>query len=137
MRERRGIGPFLAVLAALAGSVAFAVWAYAGAAGTECIVTTTGIESCRSTPLAHGLGRELIAVLAPSLVCGVVWVLLHRYCTRGNRLALGGAAMLTALFTLFSVLALLSIGALLMPIALLLGFAVAATEPPRSPSLPA
>lgn len=136
MSQRRGFGSFLAVLAALGWSLAFAVWAYLGAAGTECIVSTTGEETCRARPLAHGLGRELLAVMAPSIVCGVVWVLLRRYCTRGHRLALGAAAVLTALFAVFCWLAALSVGVLLTPTAVLLGFAVLATEPPPSPALP-
>jgi hypothetical protein len=132
MSQRRGIGAFLAVLAALGWSLAFAVWAYVGTAGTECIISTTCTETCRSTPLAHGLGRELLAVMAPAIVCVVVWVLLRRYCTRGQRLALGAAAVLTALFAVFCWLAALSVGVLLMPTAVLLGFAVLATEPPPS-----
>lgn len=136
MLQRRGIGAFLAVLAALGWSLAFAVWAYLGAAGTECIISTTGEETCRSTPLAHGLGQELLAVTAPAIVCVVVWVLLRRYCTRGQRLALGAAAVLTALFAVFCWMAALSVGVLLMPTAVLLGFAVLATEPPLSPVPP-
>jgi hypothetical protein len=127
--HRRGMGAFLAVVGALTWSLGFAVWAYVGAAGTECIVSATG-ETCRSTPLAHGLGRELLAVLAPAIVCLVAWVLLRRYCTRGEPLARGAAAALAALFAVFCLLAVASVGLLLFPIAGLLVLAVAATEPP-------
>ena len=132
MRQRRGIGAFLAVVGALGWSLAFAIWAYVGAAGTECIVSTTGAERCRSTPLVHGFGRELVLVLTPAIVCLVVWVLLRRYCTRGQRVALGAAAVLAGLFAAVCYLAALSIGVLLFPTAVLLGLAVAATQPPSA-----
>jgi hypothetical protein len=125
------MGAFLAVVGAFAWSLGFAIWAYVGAAGTECIVSPAG-ETCRSTPLAHGFGRELLAVLVPAMVCLVVWVLLRRYCTRGGWLARGLAAVLAALFLAFCWLAALSVGPLLFPIAVLLVVAVAATEPPAS-----
>jgi hypothetical protein len=128
--QRRGIGAFLAVAGALGWSLAFAIWAYVGAAGTECVVSTTGAERCRSTPLVHGFGRELVLVLTPAIVCLVVWVLLRRYCTRGQRVAFAAAAVLVALFAAFCYLAALSIGALLLPTGALLAVAVAATQPP-------
>ena len=127
--DRRGMRAFVAVVGALAWSLGFAVWAYVGAAGTECISSATG-ETCRSTPLARGFGRELLAVLAPAVVCLAVWVLLRRYCTRGELLARSGAATLAGIFAVFCVLAAASVGLLLLPIALLLVLAVAATEPP-------
>jgi hypothetical protein len=126
----RGVGAFLAVLGALAWSLGFAIWAYVGAAGTECTLMPAGETTCRSTPLAHGFGRELLAVLVPAMVCLLVWVLLRRYCTRGGWLARGVAAALAALFVAFCWLAALSVGPLLLPIAVLLVVAVAATEPP-------
>jgi hypothetical protein len=132
MRQRRGIGAFLAVVGALGWSLAFVIWAYVGAAGTECVVSTAGAERCRSTPLAHGFGRELVLVLAPSIVCLLVWVLLRRYCTRGQRVALGAAAVLAGLFGVFCFLAALSIGVLLFPTAALLALAVAITPPPSA-----
>ena len=110
--------------------MAFAVWAYVGAAGTECIVSASGGETCRSIPLAHGFGRELALVLLPAIVCLVVWGLLRRYCTRGRLLARGAAAVLAALFVVFCFLSALSIGVLLFPTAALLAVAVAATQPP-------
>lgn len=127
--NRRGVGPFLAVVGALMWSLGFAVWAYVGVAGTECTGGATG-ETCRSTPLVQGIGRELLAVLAPAIASLVVWVLLHRYCTRGEPLARGTAVALAALFAIFCLLAAASLGLLLLPIALLLVFAVAATAPP-------
>lgn len=129
--HRRGIGPFLAVVGALMWSLGFAVWAYVGVAGTECTSGATG-ETCRSTPLVQGIGRELLAVLAPAIACVVVWVLLHRYCTRGKPLARGTAVALAALFGIFCLLAVASVGLLLLPIALLLVLAVAPAAPPPS-----
>jgi hypothetical protein len=130
MWQRRGIGAFLAVVGALGWSLAFAIWAYVGAAGTECVVTTAGAERCRSTPLVDGLGGERLLVLAPAIVCLVVWALLRRYCTRGRRVAFGSAALLAGLFAAFCFLAGFSVGLLLFPTAVLLGLAVAATPPP-------
>jgi Na+/H+-dicarboxylate symporter len=132
IRQRRGIGAFLAVVGALAWSIGFAVWAYVGAAGNECIISTAGAERCRSTPLVHGFGRELVLVLTPAIVCLVVWALLRRYCTRGQRTALGAAALLAGLFAAFCYLAGLSIGPLLLPSAGLLLSAVAITQPPAA-----
>jgi hypothetical protein len=129
--HRRGFGPLLAVVGALKWSLGFAVWAYVGAAGTECISSATG-ETCRSTPLAHGVGGELLAVLAPAIACVAVWVLLRRYCTRGEPLARRTAKLLAALFAVFCLLAVASIGPLLFPVALLLVLAVAATRPPTT-----
>jgi hypothetical protein len=133
MRRRRGIGAFLAVVGALTWALAFAVWAYIGAAGTECIASTAGAETCRSTPLADGFGSELALVLAPSIVCLAVWALLRRYCTRGQRVAFGAAAVLAGLFGAFCYLAALSIGVLLFPTAALLALAVATTPRPAPP----
>jgi hypothetical protein len=135
--DRRGIGALLAVLGALAWSLGFAIWAYVGAAGTECIVSAGGeggsaSERCRSTPLVDGFGRELLLVLLPALVCLVVWALLRGYCTRGIRVARAVAAALAALFVVFCWLTGLSIGLLLAPIALLLVVAVTTTEAPPS-----
>jgi hypothetical protein len=127
---RRGMGAFLAVLGALMWSLGFVVWAFVGAAATECIVTVSGTTSCSSMPLVDGLGLEALALLAPAAVCLAVWALLRRYCSAGRRLAYVGAVVLVGLFAVFCWLAGLSIGVLLAPIALLLMFAVAATSPP-------
>jgi hypothetical protein len=133
--HRRGIGALLAVVGALTWSLAFAVWAYIGVAGTECITSATG-ETCRSTPLAHGVGRELLAVLAPAIACVAVWVLLRRYCTGGEPLPRRTAVVVAALFAVFCLLAVASVGLFLFPVALLLVLAVAATEspPPTTPT---
>jgi hypothetical protein len=133
--HRRRIGALLAVVGALTWSLAFAVWAYIGVAGTECITSATG-ETCRSTSLAHGVSRELLAVLAPAIACVAVWVLLRRYCTRGEPLARRTAVVVAALFAGFCLLAVASVGLILFPVALLLVLAVAATEspPPTTPT---
>lgn len=132
--QRRGAGAFVAVVGALILSLSFAVWAYVGVAGTECIIGVTGVETCYSTPLAHGLARELLAVLVPTAVCVSIWALLHRYCTHGERLARLTAVALAALFATFCLLAVASVGLMLFPTALLLMLAVAATEPPPPPT---
>jgi hypothetical protein len=133
--HRRGIGALLAVVGALTWSVAFAVWAYVGVAGTECIAGANG-ETCRSTPFTDGSGRELLVVLAPAITCVAVWALLHRYCSRGERLARRTAVMVAALLAVFCLLAVASVGLFLFPVALLLVLAVAATEspPPTTPT---
>ena len=130
-QHRRGIGPFLAVLTALAWAIGFAVWSFVGDAYTECISSAAG-ETCSTGPLVSGLGPELLAVLAPAAVCLATWALLHRYCSRGTRLARLTAAGLAGLSGLACLAAALSVGVLLMPVALLLLVAVAATEPPAA-----
>ena len=129
--HRRGLVPFLAVLAALTWAIGFAVWSYVGDAYMECVSSAAG-ETCSSGPLVSGFGAELLAVLAPAAVCLATWTLLHRYCSRGTRLARVTAAALAGLSGLACLAAALSVGVLLMPVALLLLVAVAATEPPTA-----
>jgi hypothetical protein len=123
---------FLAVQAALAWSVGFVVWALAGSAATSCVETAAG-ETCSSEPLIGNLWPEAAVASIPVAICLTMWLLLRRYCTRGSHIAYAAAIGLLTLFGFVCFLAVLSVGALLLPIALLLGAAVALTEPPVSP----
>jgi hypothetical protein len=130
--DRRGMAAFLATQAALAWSAGFVVWALIGSAATSCTGTAAG-EICTTEPLITRVWPEVLTASIPIGVCLLVWLLLHRYCSRGNRAAYAAAILLVTLFAIVCFLALLSIGSLLAPIALLLGAAVAATEPPVNP----
>jgi Na+/H+-translocating membrane pyrophosphatase len=128
-RNRRGMAAFSAVVGALMWSLGFAVWAYVGAARTECAASASG-ETCHATHFAEGFGLEMLAVVAPAIVCLVGWVLLRRYCTRGEPSTRRAAIVLAMAFAGFCLLAAASVGLLLIPAAALLGLAVSATEPP-------
>ena len=105
----RGFGAFLATVAALGGAIAFAVRA----------------------PFGGAVSEELLVWL-PAAVCLVVWFLLHRFCSRGSRLSRAGATGIVAVALAFCAIAVLSIGPLLLPVALLLLVALLATPGPRA-----
>jgi hypothetical protein len=127
MSVPRGFGAFLATLGALAWALGFGAWALAGSARTTC----TG-GACSREPLAGAATSEVVLVWAPAAVCLVAWFLLRRHCTRGSRASRAAVAAIVAVSAAFSMLAMLSIGALLLPIALLLWLALASTPAPRT-----
>lgn len=129
MVQRRGTGAVLALLAALAWSLGFAIWAVAGTASTTCTGTIGG-ETCSSSPLVGGFDPLVLAVLAPAAVCLASWLLLRRYCTTGDPRARRAVTGLVALLSAFCVLAGFSVGIFVAPVALALWIALSQTEPP-------
>jgi hypothetical protein len=73
-------------------------------------------------------GERVLWVLAvPAVVTLVVWVALWRRCSRGGRPSGYLAWAAVAALALFCLLAILSIGIFVAPVAVLLGFAVSLT----------
>jgi hypothetical protein len=119
-------------MGALVCSLGFVAWARAGTAGTSCTEMASpgnaaGTTTCTSTPLVDSLTP---ALLIPTAVCLVVWLLLRWYCATGSRVAHGSAIALVSLAGVVCLLAILSIGFLLAPMAILLAVATAVTQPP-------
>jgi hypothetical protein len=82
----------------------------------------------------NGLGI-LLVVAVPALVTALVWIALHDQCSRGRRSSGYLAQGLIGLLAAFCLLAALSIGLFLLPVALLLGCAATLTPtgaPPGS-----
>jgi hypothetical protein len=98
-------------------------------------VSSTGTHSSRSLTLVavNGLG-VLIPAGIPLVISAVVWVALHRKCSRGGSIAGYLAWALVAVLALGCLIAVASIGLFVVPVALLLARAAAIT--PRGP-LPA
>lgn len=95
--------------------------------------SSTGPQSSGSLTLVavNGL-RVLIPVGVPLVVATLVWVALHRRCSRGGRV--GGYVAWTCIAVLgaFCVVALFSIGILVVPVVVLLACAASRT-PSGSP----
>lgn len=66
-------------------------------------------------------------VLAPVLVAGAMFVLLHVVCKRGSRVALAGAWTLAALTAVLVILGLMTVGLFFAPLAMLFAYACSAT----------
>ena len=124
----RGFGAFLSTVAAGGGAIAFGVWALWGSGSTAC--DTAGCWS--EPPLAGGALSGVLLVWLPAGACLATGWLLHRYCSRGSRWSRAAAAAIVVLAFAFCFLAALSIGPLLLPVALLLFVAVAATPAPAN-----
>ena len=114
-------------MGALIASLAFVAWALGGSANTSCTGSSSGASTCTSTPLVESFSP---ALLIPTAVTLVVWLLLRLYCTTGSRAAHAAAITVAALCCVVCVLAMLSIGVLLAPVALLLIVAAIKTPPP-------
>ena len=90
--------------------------------------SSTGAHVSGSLTLVavNGLG-VLVPIGIPLLISALVWFALHRKCSRGGRFAGYLAWMLVAVLAPGCVVAVASIGLLLVPVALLLGGAAAIT----------
>jgi len=77
----------------------------------------------------NGLG-VLLPVAFPALVAALVWYALHRKCSRGSRPAELVAWALVGVLLLGCLLAMLTIGIFVLPVALLLLLAAALTPSP-------
>lgn len=69
----------------------------------------------------------LIPVGVPLLISLLVWAALHRKCSRGSNAAGAAAAVLVTVLTFGCLIGLASIGLIVIPVAMLLGWAVAIT----------
>lgn len=111
---------FLLTVAALLWSV--------GLLGAALLLPTYG-----SATLVDENGvRVLLPVVVPAVISVVVWLALWRKCSRGGRLAGWVAWAFIALLVGFCVLAILSIGVFVAPVAVLLASAASRT-PSGSP----
>jgi hypothetical protein len=81
--------------------------------------------------------RVLIPVAVPAFVAGLVWVALHRKCSRGGRASGYLAWSLVWMLFAFCLVAILSIGWFVIPVAGLLALAASLTPSGAGPSVAA
>jgi hypothetical protein len=93
------------------------------------------VPSASSTLVqVNGLG-VLVPVGLPALIAAVVWFALHRKCSRGSRPSSYVAWSLIGLLIAFSLVAIASIGMLVVPVAALLWGATSLTPSGTQPGL--
>lgn len=93
-------------------------------------VEESGGGSSSSTLVGeNGLG-VLLPVAFPAVLTAIVWYALRRKCSRGSRAGGYVAWSLAGLLVVFCFVAILSIGAFVLPVALLLLLAAALTPSP-------
>jgi hypothetical protein len=132
--HRRGLAAFALTFGALLMSVLLIVWALvypaytavstAGAAGSASTVTTTVTHS---TLIDENGAGVLIPVSMPLFLCAIAWLGMHAKCSRGSHRGRTLAVAAFALLFGFAIISGFSIGLLVIPIALLLGTALALT----------
>jgi hypothetical protein len=83
-----------------------------------------------ATLVAENGSGVLIPVAIPALVSAAVWVALHVKCSRGGHSAEVVAWLLITALFLFCLVAVFSIGALVLPVAALLAAAAVMTPSP-------
>jgi len=132
-RSRQGRQAFWLTTAAFAWSAALLGAAFLlpvyGASGAS----STGTHWSGSLTLVavNGLG-VLVAVAVPVLISALVWVALHRKCSRGGRMAGRLAWALVVVLALGCLVTAASIGLLVVPVVFLL--ACAADITPSAPA---
>ena len=116
------------------------MWALALVAGAFFVPVYSGVDSGSAAGVVsttstlvsvNGLG-VLLPVALPALLVALVWLALHRKCSRGSSRSGQVAWTLIVLLGTFSVLAMFSIGLFVLPTVLLL--AGAATLTPGRPT---
>jgi hypothetical protein len=96
--------------------------------------SASGTVTMTSTLVAqNGLG-VLVPVALPAAIAALVWLALYRKCAYGSRGAASVAWALVGVLTAFCLLAILSIGAFVLPVAALLSSAAALTPLASSPA---
>ncbi len=130
---RRGLHAFWLTAAAVMWSVMLLGAAVLLPAYGSSSASSSGAQSSSSLTLVqvNGLG-VLIPVGVPLVIAALVWVALHHKCSRGGRLGNCVAWTCIAVLGGFCVVAILSIGIFVAPVAVLLAFAVSLT-PSGSP----
>jgi amino acid permease len=73
--------------------------------------------------------RVLVVIAVPAVISAAVWLALRRKCTRGGPVSGVVAWTCVSLLAVFCLLALASIGMFVMPVAVLLAWAVSVTPP--------
>jgi hypothetical protein len=137
----RGRAAFaLSLLAALWGALlvagALTLPVYSGA-GSSMSCTSAGVcsttsASNESATLVGENGTTALAVVAAPLAAALLCaLLLHRRCARGSRAALVAAWALVGALGAFALVALLTVGLLVVPVVALLAGSAALTPAPR------
>jgi hypothetical protein len=134
--RRRGRWAFGLTVAAFAWGLLLLVAAvvvpvYSGGSSTSDGHTTV-TRSYASTLVDENGLRVLIPLAIPALLAAVVWIALHRRCSRGSRIGGHVAWLVILLLGCFTVLASMSIGAFLLPLVALL-VAAATLTPDGTP----
>jgi hypothetical protein len=130
---RRGRQAFWLTLAAFMWSVTLFGAAFLFPAYSTSSASSSGARSSGSLSLVHvnGFG-VLIPVGVPLVVAAVVWAALHHKCSRGGRVGDYIAWTCISVLGCFCLVAILSIGIYVVPVAVLLACAVSLT-PSGSP----
>ena len=139
--HRRGLAAFALTFGALLLSVLLIVWALvypaytavstAAVAGSASTVTTTVTHS---TLIDENGAGVLIPVSMPLFLCAIAWLGMHAKCARGSHRGRTLAVAAFALLFGFAIISGFSIGLLVIPIALLLGTALALTPDGSHPA---
>jgi hypothetical protein len=125
---RPGRRAFYSTIAAFAWSVllvvaAFTVPIYSGA---ESAVSSSGsIQSVATSSTLVAVNGQwvLIPIFVPAVITLLVWIALHRKCSRGSNLASFVAWALVGLLAVFCLVAAFTIGVFIVPVAALLAYA--------------
>jgi hypothetical protein len=126
MRAVAVVGAFWFSVAACGWSAALVAGAFIVPMYSSSATWASGVHIAESITLVQVNGLlVLIPVGVPLLIALMVWTALHRKCSRGSDAA--GAVLVTVL-SLGCLIGLASIGVLVIPVALLLGCAVAITS---------
>lgn len=131
---RRGRQAFWLTVAASLWSAALVGAAFLLPMYGSSSTSSSGAQSSGSSTLVavNGLG-VLIPVGVPLIIAALVWVALHHKCSRGGRVGSYVAWACIAVLFAFCVVALFSIGILVVPVVVLLACAASRT-PSGSPS---
>jgi hypothetical protein len=97
--------------------------------------TGSGPAVSTSSTLVDVNGAGVLVVAAiPAILTVIVWIALHRRCSRGSSRAAGLARAAVFALAVLAVVGAASIGLLVLPVALLLGAAVSLTPSPEAGS---
>jgi hypothetical protein len=131
--ERYGRRAFNATVVAFGWSLALVVTAflvpvYSGV-GQSASSTFSGVRRIAISSSLVGVNglSVLIPVAAPAVLTVLVWIALHRKCSRGSKQAGAVAWAMVVLLCAFCVVGAFSIGVAIVPVAALLGYAVSRT----------
>jgi hypothetical protein len=117
MQSSRGRRAFVLTVLAFVWSIGLLVAAlFAPAYGSATLVDENGT-------------RVLVVIAVPAVISAAVWLALWRKCTRGGSVSGVVAWTCVSLLAVFCLLALASIGMFVIPVAVLLAWAVSETPP--------
>jgi hypothetical protein len=122
---------FVWAVALIAG--AFVVPLYSGEEGGTSLGRSFGPVNTSSTLIAQNGLWVLVPVAVPAVMSLLVWIALRRKCMTNSRAASVAASAGTGVLAVFNTIAMFSIGVFVLPVTVLLIWAVAITPGSRLP----